>query len=74
MSDALAPAFGRPITPWWRIFAWRPIWTADRGWVWLRVVHRRRIAKHPYLDGGADLWFQHAVAPVPQNAEETDRG
>ena len=24
-----------------RWFAWRPVWTYDRGWVWLRPVWRR---------------------------------
>jgi hypothetical protein len=63
MSDNFLPRFGRPITKWWNWFAWRPVNTVDRGWVWLRVVKRRRIAKLPFLDGGADLWFQHVVKP-----------
>lgn len=54
----LNPRFGRPVSEWWRWFAWRPVETVDRGWVWLRVVYRRRIAKHNFLDGGADFWFQ----------------
>ncbi len=24
-------------TPW---FAWRPVWTVDAGWTWLRQVYR----------------------------------
>lgn len=30
--------------PWWRWFAWRPVWTLDRGWQWLRPVWRRHVA------------------------------
>lgn len=26
---------------WHRWLAWHPVWTADRGWVWLRHVERR---------------------------------
>jgi len=61
--DRFEPAFGRPITPWWRWFAWYPVETVDRGRVWLRLVHRRRIHKHQHLPGGGDFWFQHAVHP-----------
>ncbi|ASR80621.1 hypothetical protein SEA_JORDAN_68 [Arthrobacter phage Jordan] len=60
-TNHFEPAFGRPITGWWKTFAWKPLWTVDRGWVWLRVVRRRRIAKHDYLDGGPDFWDQYAV-------------
>lgn len=63
-ADRLMPAFGNPVTGWWRWFAWRPTWTTDRGYVWLRIISRRRIAKHEYLDGGADFWFQYAVTPA----------
>lgn len=61
MSDRYTPMFGRPIAGWHRWFAWRPVWSVDRGYVWLRVLNRRRIHKHQYLDGGADFWFQYAV-------------
>jgi len=30
-----------------RWFAWRPVWTRDRGWTWLRWVWRRHV---PPLD------------------------
>jgi hypothetical protein len=59
--DVFLPQFGYPLTDWWRWFAWYPIKTVDRGWVWLRLLHRRRIAKYPNLPGGADFWFQNAV-------------
>ena len=29
------------MTYWYRWFAWRPVWTYDRGWVWLRLVWRK---------------------------------
>lgn len=60
MND-LQPTFGTPVTPWFRWFAWRPTWTVDRGWRWLRPIWRRRVAKHSYLDGGGDFWFQDVV-------------
>lgn len=68
MSDPYAPMFGSPVCAWYRWFAWRPVETVDRGWRWLRVVHKRRISKHSYLDGGGDFWFQHAVS-VPGGEE-----
>ena len=30
-------------TPWHQWFAWRPAFTDDRGWVWLRRVWRRHV-------------------------------
>ncbi|WP_123702305.1 hypothetical protein [Rathayibacter sp. PhB127] len=61
MTDRYEPQFGWAFSRWHRYFAWRPIQTVDRGWVWLRMVNRRRIQKHDYLSGGADFWFQHAI-------------
>ena len=61
MSDYLHPMFGSPVAPWHRWFAWRPVDTADRGYVWLRVIWRRRIQKKLHLDGPIDLWWQYAV-------------
>lgn len=56
------PEFGDPTAPWFRSFAWRPVWTVDRGRVWLRPVWKRQIQKHSYLSpGGPDFWFQYAV-------------
>lgn len=46
--------------PAFRWFAWRPAWTDDRGWRWLRPVWRRRL----YLDlmgQPAMAWFVHSV-------------
>lgn len=56
--DAL-PQFGDPCGPWIRIFAWRPRFTFDAGWVWLRPVWKRHVQKHGYLDGGPDYWWQY---------------
>jgi hypothetical protein len=58
-DDWYAPMFGDSVAPWHRWFAWRPVSTVDRGTQWLRVVYRRRIQKHSYLNGGPDFWFQH---------------
>ncbi len=60
-TDPYRPMFGDPISDWHRWFAWRPVDTADRGWRWMRLVWRRRVEKHHYLDGGADRWFQHVI-------------
>ena len=51
-----------PIAAWFPWFAWHPVETVDRGWRWGCFVWRRRIAKKPFLEGGGDFWFQHAVA------------
>lgn len=59
--DDYMPVFGRPVGGWYRWFAWYPVETVDRGRQWFRVVNRRRIHKHFYLNGGSDWWFQHAV-------------
>lgn len=66
MNDQYAPLFGSPVAPWHRWFAWRPVNTVDRGTRWLTVIHRRRVQKHQYLDGGGrDFWFQYAVSIHP---------
>ena len=51
--------FGSPIGPWVPAFAWLPVDTIDAGWVWLRFYRKRRVQKHQYLFGGADLWWQN---------------
>jgi hypothetical protein len=61
MKDRYRPMYGDPVSFWFEWFAWRPVWTHDRGWVWLRVVLRRKIAKHAHLDGGRDFWPQYVV-------------
>lgn len=59
MSDSFQPMFGNPIADWHWKFTWLPINTLDRGWIWLKFIKRRRIAKHKYLDGGSDFWWQY---------------
>ena len=66
------PTFGFPVSDWFRYFAWRPVHTVDRGWRWLRPVWRRRIAKHDYLQGGADFWWQDAVSVEKGSSPESD--
>lgn len=36
-------------TPWHQWFAWRPVFTDDRGWVWLRRVWRRHVPPMDFL-------------------------
>jgi hypothetical protein len=59
MTDRYQPMFGFPISKWHLWFAWRPVQTIDRGWVWLRPVWRRRIELKPFLQGGPSRWFQY---------------
>lgn len=68
MSDDYQPRFGRPVAPWHRWFAWRPVDTVDRGWRWGRIMWRRRIQKLHGLNGGADFWFQYAIT-LPSSSQ-----
>ena len=54
-----SPLFGNPVDHWREWFAWYPVQTYNAGWRWLQTVAYRRIQKHPYLDGGADFWWQY---------------
>lgn len=56
------PAFGDPVGPWHRWFAWRPVRTVDRGLRWLRPLWRRRYQTKGHLPGPTYHWFHHAVA------------
>ncbi len=69
VQGCCTPRFGVPVSDWFRWFAWHPVETVDRGWQWLRVVNRRRIARHDYLDGGPDFWFQEAVT-IPNGGRD----
>lgn len=52
-DDTCGPSF--------RWFAYRPVWTQDRGLRWLRLVYRRRcVANH---DAYAGSYFEHSVEP-----------
>lgn len=50
-DDTYGPSF--------RWFAYRPVWTHDRGWRWLRMVWRRRC--HANNDAYAGSYFEHSV-------------
>lgn len=54
------PTFGRPISPWVKWFAWRPVKTEDYGLVWLRKVYKRRCQTHDYLSAPMMQWWQYA--------------
>lgn len=62
---AYEPAFGMPIGPWHRWFAWRPVWTRDCGWVWLKSVIRCRHQTLPHLDGPTFEWWERRLTPPP---------
>ena len=59
--SAWEPMFGRPVTDWYRVWAWKPVHTLDRGYIWLRPYWRRRVYKKQHLPGGADFWWQNLV-------------
>ena len=61
LDSDYSPRFAFSICRWYRWFAWRPVRTLDRGWRWLRVVHRRRVQTHAFLDGPVLTWDQYAV-------------
>jgi hypothetical protein len=56
------PAYGDPITPWFRVFLWRPqrMWTGH--WRWLCTVERRLVQKKEHLPGPFCQWFQYRLA------------
>lgn len=60
-ADPYEPAFGFPTGPWFRGFAWWPVWTLDRGWRWLRPVWFRQCQSRNYLSGPTVWWFQATV-------------
>ena len=41
----------RQIREWERVFAWRPVRTIDKDWVWLRYYWRRQIYTPASVDG-----------------------
>lgn len=59
--EAWEPLFGRPVSDWYRVWAWKPVHTLDRGYIWLRPYWRRRIYKKQFLHGGPDFWWQNVV-------------
>lgn len=60
-SHFTEPAFGFPVGPWHAWFAWRPIWTRDTGWRWLRKINRRRYQLHDYLPGPVSEWWEYRL-------------
>lgn len=50
-AETPSPLFYNAIGPWHRWFAWRPVDTVTHGWIWLRVVERRRIQLKLSLPG-----------------------
>ena len=53
--------FTSPVGEWHRWFAWKPVRTYDQRLVWLRIVGRRCMQKHQYLQGGPDFSWQYAL-------------
>lgn len=44
----------------YRWFAWRPVWTPSRGWVWLRPVWRRHVPPILGIPGACWVW-EHGI-------------
>lgn len=59
MKDDYKPYFADPVTDWVDWFAWKPVWTANRGVVWFRFVKRRRVQLHDYLSVPVEQWWQY---------------
>lgn len=59
------PQFGDPVGDPHLWFAWKPVRTFDRRFVWLRKVYRQAVFKHQYLRGGSDWWYRYALPPAP---------
>jgi hypothetical protein len=54
--------FANPIDRWRAWFAWRPIWTVNAGWLWLRNVEYRACAMKGYCDAEAGkVFFQYKL-------------
>jgi len=53
------PAFCDPVSPWHYWFAWRPVFTWDGRFVWLRTVLRRKMQKKLHLNGPDQQWFEY---------------
>lgn len=47
----------------YRWFAWRPVWTPERGWVWLRHVWRRHVPPVLGVPGAVWIWEHRTDAP-----------
>ena len=56
------PAFGSPVSGWYRYFAWRPVSTLDRGWRWFSFVWKRKCQPHLFLSGPGNPWFQYRAS------------
>jgi hypothetical protein len=55
------PLFGKPVDGWRRWFAWRPVRTANAGWVWLRFVEWRACVWTVTDHHQGDVFFQYRV-------------
>ena len=53
---------------WFRWFAWRPVWTRDRGWQWMRMVWRRHVPPMLGIPGACWTWDNRVMLIV--NMEE----
>lgn len=52
---------GEAVGPWRRWFAWRPVWTSDRGRKWFRYVYCRPVIDNPRQPLSSKCWFQYSA-------------
>jgi len=50
-------------TPYFRWFAWHPVWTVDRGWVWLRRVWKKHVPPLMGVQGAIWTWRYRVELP-----------
>ena len=62
--------FADRCSDWVAWFAWRPVRTFDKRWVWLRKVQRAVFATKPYLDGPH---FEFTIFKSPATPPEQDQ-
>ena len=62
--------FGNPVAQPHTWFAWKPVRTWDRRWVWFKTVRRCLIAKHDYLHGPDWEFWSYAYPPTQEKDDE----
>lgn len=55
-------------------FAWRPVWTRERGWVWLRLVLKRHVPPLLGVPGAVWTWGHTIPEPRPRPIPRTRCG
>lgn len=69
-------AFGDFVGSWHKWFAWKPVYTYDRRFVWLRPVWRRSVYLHQYLysAGAKDFWWWYSLDEPSEYPVDDNKG